>query len=217
MGLTEQQKRWCELILIFLLLPLASIPFKSYLTTSLLPLLCVIAIICLRLLLHDKSFKRFRLVNSKNLGALLWHSPLLFLIGIMASLFFFQAFTQLEKVVVVTEHTHRFIIILLTYPLFSVLPQELIFRTYFFHRYKRIIPAKTARILLSAFVFALAHAIYGNLWAILLAFLGGLIFAYTYAITRSTLAVVLEHSVWGLWLFAVGLGDYLDLAKTATG
>ena len=104
----------------------------------------------------------------------------------------------------------NWLMLIVLYPLVSVLPQELIFRTYFFHRYKKIIPDKRWRILLSAFTFSLAHLIYDNWIAVALAFVGGLMFAYTYAYTRSTLVCVLEHSVWGLWLFTLGLGQYLD-------
>ncbi len=86
----------------------------------------------------------------------------------------------------------------------------MIFRTYFFHRYKPIIPNKTKRVWLSAAVFALAHVVYGNLVAVLLAFFGGLLFSYTYAHSRSTIACVLEHSLWGLWMFTIGAGSYLD-------
>ena len=46
--------------------------------------------------------------------------------------------------------------------------------------------------------------------AVSLAFIGGLLFAYTYAQSRSTFACVLEHSLWGIWMFTLGMGDYLD-------
>jgi CheY-like chemotaxis protein len=102
------------------------------------------------------------------------------------------------------------LMLLLLYPILSVMPQELIFRTYFFHRYKRIMPSKTVRIIVSASVFALAHIVYANVLAVLLAFLGGLLFSYTYAQSRSTFVCVIEHSLWGLWMFTLGLGDVLD-------
>ncbi|MGB1201871.1 MAG: CPBP family intramembrane glutamate endopeptidase, partial [Cognaticolwellia aestuarii] len=43
-----------------------------------------------------------------------------------------------------------------------------------------------------------------------LAFLGGLLFSYTYAQSRSTFVCVIEHSLWGLWMFTLGVGQYLD-------
>ncbi|RXF06757.1 CPBP family intramembrane glutamic endopeptidase, partial [Pseudoalteromonas sp. PS5] len=80
----------------------------------------------------------------------------------------------------------------------------------FFHRYKRILPNKNNRVILSALVFALAHCVYDNVIAIFLSFVGGLLFAYTYAHSRSLAVCVLEHSLWGLWMFTIGIGQYLD-------
>lgn len=66
------------------------------------------------------------------------------------------------------------------------------------------------RIIVSATVFALAHIVYANLIAVCLAFLGGLLFSYTYAQSRSTFVCVIEHSLWGIWMFTLGIGGYLD-------
>jgi len=71
-------------------------------------------------------------------------------------------------------------------------------------------PKKSVRIILSATVFALAHIVYANLIAVCLAFLGGLLFSYTYAQSRSTFVCVIEHSLWGIWMFTLGIGSYLD-------
>ncbi len=71
-------------------------------------------------------------------------------------------------------------------------------------------PKKAVRIVVSASVFALAHIVYANWTAVALAFLGGLLFAYTYAKSRSTVVCVIEHSLWGLWMFTLGIGSYLD-------
>ena len=60
----------------------------------------------------------------------------------------------------------------------------------------------------SAGVFALAHLVLGNWQAPVLAWCGGLLFAWTYWRTRSLLLVTLEHGLWGNWLFTLGLGRY---------
>lgn len=111
------------------------------------------------------------------------------------------------------ENLTDWLMLLLLYPLLSVIPQELIFRTYFFHRYKRIMPSKWLRIIISASVFALAHIVYANWVAVSLAFIGGLLFAYTYAQSRSTFACVLEHSLWGIWMFTLGMGILITYAS----
>ena len=102
--------------------------------------------------------------------------------------------------------------VLLTYPL-SVYPQELVFRTFFFARYSLIFPRQDHMILASALSFGWAHIFYGHRLSMVLAFVGGLFFAATYARTRSLRLVFLEHTLYGSLLFTVGLGSFFLLAK----
>ncbi len=94
------------------------------------------------------------------------------------------------------------------YPIFSALPQEFIFCTFFFERYKPFFPNNTARVYASAIVFAYAHVLFINPVAPVLSFIAGLIFAGTFARTKSLALVTIEHSLYGLVLFIVGLGWY---------
>src|SRR5207344_2550446 len=99
-------------------------------------------------------------------------------------------------------------LVVLLYPLLSALPQEVIFRLFLFHRYRSLFPDPRLMMLVSASVFALAHLQLGNLVALGLPFLGGLLFAHTFGTTRSLPMVTLEHGLWGDWLFTLGLGVY---------
>jgi len=63
-------------------------------------------------------------------------------------------------------------------------------------------------ILASALVFAFAHVLYINWIAPLLSFIAGIIFATTYAKTKSLALVTIEHGLYGNALFLVGLGWY---------
>ena len=100
-------------------------------------------------------------------------------------------------------------VILLVYTLFSVLPQELIYRTFFFHRYKLLFKNKSIFIFLNATLFSLAHVFFRNTLVLILTFLGGLLFAFTYHKSKSTLLVSIEHAIYGNWLFTVGMGEML--------
>lgn len=102
----------------------------------------------------------------------------------------------------------QLIMIFTLYPLLSALPQELIFCSFFFHRYKRFFKSPRARIYASATVFAYAHMLYINPVAPVLSFIAGIIFAYTYARTRSLALVTVEHALYGNALFFIGLGYY---------
>ena len=95
------------------------------------------------------------------------------------------------------------------YSLLSVFPQEIIYRTFFFKRYETLVTNQTLFIFINAVIFSLGHIFFKNAIVIGLTFFGGLIFAITYAKTRSTLLVTIEHSIYGSWLFTVGLGTML--------
>jgi membrane protease YdiL (CAAX protease family) len=89
-----------------------------------------------------------------------------------------------------------------------VYPQELIFRTYLFHRYRALFGSDRALVAASAVAFGLAHLFFANWWAPLLSTAGGWLFARTYLRTRSTLQATVEHGLWGDVVFTVGLGWY---------
>lgn len=101
------------------------------------------------------------------------------------------------------------LIILFIYALFSVYPQELIYRTFYFQRYEMLFRNKTVFIFINAVIFSLAHMFLRNSLVLLLTFLGGILFAITFSRTRSTLLVSIEHAIYGMWLFTVGMGEML--------
>lgn len=102
-----------------------------------------------------------------------------------------------------------FFIILVVYTLLSVWPQEIIYRTFFFERYGNLFKDRRLLLFINAIVFSLAHLFFKNALVIVLTFLGGLLFGYTYYKTRSTTLVSIEHALYGNWLFTVGMGDML--------
>lgn len=102
-----------------------------------------------------------------------------------------------------------YFMILGIYTFLSVWPQELIYRTYFFSRFESLFPTKSLLLFVNAIVFSLAHIFFRNTLVTVLTFIGGLLFAYTYLKTRSTMLVSIEHALYGNWLFTVGMGDML--------
>jgi CAAX protease family protein len=61
----------------------------------------------------------------------------------------------------------------------------------------------------NAIVFSLGHIFFRNTLVLVLTFFGGLLFAYTFSKTKSTLLVSIEHAIYGCWLFTVGMGSML--------
>lgn len=205
--------RWLELFCLFLLLPTIAFVWRDAVRPMVIPGLLLLALFCYALISRDSSFKRFRLLNAAAVPALLRRRLPVFVLGGLACVLLYSLLDQPRWFAIFQDGSSRWLALLLVYPLLSAWPQELIYRTFLFHRYKKIIPRKKHRAVLSAIVFAYAHLMYANPVAVGMALVGGALFAYTYAKTRSTLACVIEHSLWGLWLFSLGLGHYLDSAQ----
>lgn len=92
------------------------------------------------------------------------------------------------------------------YPLFSVYPQEVLFRAFLLHRYAPVLGTGRIAAAASAAAFGFAHLIFGNLIAVLFTLAGGWIFARRYQRTRSLLTVSIEHALYGVLIFTVGVG-----------
>lgn len=146
--------------------------------------------------------------------------------GIAWSSFWKQAFVKFIIIAVVTSGYVYFvdasklfcvpknnptlwITILFVYTFLSVWPQEVIYRTFFFARYEGLFKDKRLLIFVNAIVFMMAHLFFKNTLVLVLTFIGGLIFAYTYYKRRSTTLVSIEHALYGNWLFTVGMGQML--------
>ncbi len=96
--------------------------------------------------------------------------------------------------------------VMLLYPV-SAVAQEIVFRTFFFHRYGNLFSSARRRVLASGLVFGWAHVVVNNLVAVGLASLAGFVFAWTYERSRSTLLVSIEHALYGDLVFSIGLGS----------
>lgn len=101
------------------------------------------------------------------------------------------------------------ILLSILYPLGSVIAQTILYRGWFFRRYSTLFNSEPVMIIASAVVFAYGHIVLLNATAMILCFLGGLMFGRTYARTKAFLPVWIEHSLWGVLLFTLGWGRYL--------
>lgn len=168
---------------------------------------------CMAMLLLDRSFDRRRLWNAAGLASTLPGMLGLWALigGVLSALVLWgrpEVFLYLPR-----EHPAIYGAILVLYPLLSVYPQNVVYRVFVFHRYRELFRDRVDMIFASAAAFAWAHVIFQNVVALLLTALGGLIFARTYARTGSALAASVEHSLYGLLVFTVGLGWYVYLGS----
>jgi uncharacterized protein len=99
--------------------------------------------------------------------------------------------------------------ILLLYPFASVAVQELVYRTFFFHRYGALFKgARWLGVAANGLLFGFGHIVIGSPFAMLATAATGTLFAARYAATRSYWAVMLEHTLWGSMAFTLGLGRF---------
>ena len=95
------------------------------------------------------------------------------------------------------------------YSVFSVYPQEFLYRSFFFARYGKLIKSEVWFIVINALLFSLAHVGFKNILVLALTLIGGVVFAITYYKSKSLLFTSVEHAIYGSWLFTLGAGEML--------
>jgi len=168
------------------------------------------AIVCLIYLLISRRFDNVRLVLHRPfLPKLLFvfklFLPAALLMGAYVAMFESERLFSLPR-----RSPTLWIMIMILYPIFSVYPQEIIYRAFIFHRYHALFPSRWTMIVASSAAFGFAHIFFrmNPLLSIMLSFAGGIIFAATYARTRSLLMSAIEHALYGCFIFTIGLGHY---------
>ena len=82
------------------------------------------------------------------------------------------------------------------YLIFSITPQEIIFRFFFFLRYKDIFNFKHPYfVLFNSLIFAFLHVVYLDFYILFLCFLGSLLISYHYIKFQSTFLAIIEHFI----------------------
>ena len=105
------------------------------------------------------------------------------------------------------ENPLTFLLVIFLYPFLSVVPQEIIFRKYFFFKFNDIMP-RNYLIFINGLVFSLAHVFFNNYIAIIFTFFGGIYLSWSYLRSESLTLVIYEHTLFGTFIFASGLGRY---------
>lgn len=172
------------------------------------PALWLWCMFCLAVLLADRSFPRQELWNSRSLHTS-WR-PILLRFAVLGGLMTLGVWLLMpDRLFDLPRHKPGlWLVIMIFYPLASVYPQEVIFRAFFFHRYAALFKNPAAMILASAVVFGWVHIIFGSWVSVVLTLIGGIMFAATYARSRSVAAASFEHALYGCLVFTIGLNDF---------
>lgn len=196
-----------ELITLTVLIPAAIYHF--HLIRYMLPTLWLIAIYCLVMLRHTTG-ERWRDLWQGGQVTRAAVKPILTRFALCAV--FIGVATWLlapdRLFSFVLERPAFWALVMVLYPILSVIPQEIIFRSFFFRRYKTIFTTPELMVIASGLSFGLAHVIFQNWVAPLLCAVGGILFSMTYRKRPSLALVSLEHALFGDFIFTVGLGFY---------
>ncbi|MBV8675517.1 MAG: CPBP family intramembrane metalloprotease [Acidobacteriaceae bacterium] len=204
---------WVEFLVLFVGLPLgyrfSSRPIPA------LPLLWLAALYCYWQLRRDPTFSRALLWNPKPAFGQL--ASILICFVIVAAIVWFAVRLIAPALLFDFVRTRPvfWALVMVLYPVLSVYPQGMIYRSFLMHRYAPILPPGTAMILVSAAAFAFMHIIFRNPLAVALTFAGGILFAWRYWVAESLFTSSLEHALYGCWLFTVGLGQYFYHGRIA--
>ena len=195
-----------EFFIVFILIPISfTLDYSIWLKLA----IGVLGFMYVVFVLLKVENNKFKIATNLNWN-FFWKQTIvkLTVIAILTTLFVY--FTDKESLFQVVQNKPlKWLIILFVYSVFSVYPQELIFRTFYFQRFQTFFKNKNLFIFINAIVFSLAHLFFRNTLVLIMTFLGGILFALTYSKSKSTLLVSIEHAIYGCWLFTVGMGEML--------
>jgi uncharacterized protein len=197
-----------EFVLVYFLIPL--LIFFKLIVFSKMNILFLLAIIALLLLCCDhnfdkKVFLRFHCTKN-NLLTIFWR------FGLCSAgiLLFILIFSPDSFSHVPLYQPLPWLVSSISYLSMSVIPQELLYRAYLFHRYRFLFKGKLLPIVISTLSFSFAHIVYENYLALGLTLIGGYFFSVTYQKSRSLIITVMEHFIYGMLIFSSGVGDIIS-------
>lgn len=200
----QRAGRWVEFTLLFIGAPLVVALFLP--PDRLFEALAMFSVAGLVLIWWTGEFRWSELV--RGWGRVRWWQLALFGLLVGATGYLIMTATRPGYELNTSPARLRFLVLLwLLYPLLSALPQELIFRALFFHRYAALMGSAAAARLVNAAVFSLAHLMYWSAVVTILTFIGGWIFARLYQ-EKGFPAAWLAHAIAGNMLFSVGMGAF---------
>lgn len=202
--LRSQRRLWVEFAALYIGAPLAIALFLP--PRMLFPALFTFTLAGLVLLYCTGGFEWRSLIRGWR--RIRWGFAVVFTLGVALLGWLIMQATNPDYILNLTGPRLRFLFLIwLLYPILSALPQELIFRPLFFHRFGSLFPDERTGLVVNAAIFSFAHLMYWSLVVAILTFLGGLVFALAYRRDGFPSAWLL-HGLAGNALFAVGMGYY---------
>ena len=190
-----------EFFFIFLIIPSTIFFLDSSIIIFL--SLYLVSILSLVILYFDKTFSFTSLKKKIDWTFVIIFSVIFFFLG-----FFYVLLVDKNLLFIFPKTNFKlWLIVIFIYPFLSVIPQELVYRVFFFQRYFPNINRFYFPMFLNLVVFAYGHLVFSNMHAIIITAIVSPIFTYAY-LKKSFLTCVILHTLGGQIIFTLGLGKY---------
>jgi len=190
-----------EFFFIFLIIPSTIFFLDSSIIIFL--SLYLVSILSLVILYFDKTFLFTSLKKKIDWKFVIIFSVIFFFLG-----FFYVLLVDKNLLFIFPKTNFKlWLIVIFIYPFLSVIPQELVYRVFFFQRYFPNINRFYFPVFLNLVVFAYGHLVFSNMHAIIITAIVSPIFTYAY-LKKSFLTCVILHTLGGQIIFTLGLGKY---------
>lgn len=194
-----------EFLVLFFLMPLLF--FIDVFPFPKIPVIIAAALYALSCLSTDPTFDRRRMLSVQNLRtrmAGILFRLFLVTLGLVIAYPLITAGTSPE----VPPITPKWLGFLMVYAFLSAIPQEIVYRVFFFHRYRGLIRNPAAMVFASTVLFSYMHIVYRNWTAVALTLVGGFLFSRSYDKTAPLSFASIEHGLYGCACFTLGYGPY---------
>ncbi len=203
---TLKKKLAIEFLIIFFLIPLVVILINLFISNQkvfvFLPLFLVF-FLSLYLLKKTPSFS-FNSLKKK----IDWKFFFLISLVFVISGFFYTMILDRNLLFNLPKnYFFLWVAVMIFYPIFSVIPQEIIFRVLFFERYSCLFKNQFLYLILNSIIFAYIHLVFQNFHAFFITLITSPVFAHAY-VNKSFKTCFLTHTIGGQLVFTYGLGKY---------
>ena len=190
-----------EFFFIFLILPSAIFFLDSSIIVFL--TLYLVFTLSIVILYFDKSFSFTSLRKKVD-----WKFIIIFSLIFLSLSFFYVILVDKDLLFIFPKTNFElWLLVILIYPFLSVIPQEIVYRVFFFQRYFPNERSFYFLTLLNMIVFSYGHIVFNNVHAILITAIVSPIFTYAY-LKKSFFTCIVLHALGGQIIFTLGLVKY---------
>ena len=190
-----------EFFFIFFILPSAIFFLDSSIIVFL--TLYLVFTLSIVILYFDKSFSFTSLRKKVD-----WKFIIIFSLIFLSLSFFYVILVDKDLLFIFPKTNFElWLLVILIYPFLSVIPQEIVYRVFFFQRYFPNERSFYFLTLLNMIVFSYGHIVFNNVHAILITAIVSPIFTYAY-LKKSFFTCIVIHALGGQIIFTLGLGKY---------